>query len=531
MTNYFSIPYDKAIEFLQELSENELKDIYDKYNTSNVEELAELISDNDLVALGYKVEEKLSESEEDPRKKHGPYRYITKHGIGPGTLPKDVNLVKWEDLDNYKTAIWTDRFLTTKELEDYDIYPENIQEGYSSDFESVVEFLTDLDTDTLEDLMRQYDTNRIEDLATAITDFELEDLGFNASSLEENEEDHHNIEFEENDMYDYENDYDEDLDYLEDVPSDIKFSILDKDGNLFTVEHEEDFYRFKDALDSNLVESCELETVVDSDSKPCYILNVVPRRYDEKVSEEVVINSELNPKLFDNEHKMLPEVKEQIMQYLANFEQLMSEKDIPVEYDDIHLVGSNAGYLYTPESDIDIHYIWSHPLDVDIFEKLKDEFSMYTTENPLFIGENQIELNLEDGFNVSANSNRRYSLINDIWVDDSDNNEVYTEADLAKVDGYEELVDDYTQKIDDVVDSDEYADALLLKQEIRQNRSDDLANIGALSLGNVVFKELRNNGAYGKLRNYIKEKENGYAIEERKVVIEENADIENILEI
>lgn len=59
---------------------------------------------------------------------HGPYRYITKHGVGPGTLPKDVNLVKWEDLDNFYTAIWTDRFLTTQELEQYDIYPETIQD-------------------------------------------------------------------------------------------------------------------------------------------------------------------------------------------------------------------------------------------------------------------------------------------------------------------------------------------------------------------------------------------------------------------
>lgn len=66
--------------------------------------------------------------EKDPRMyAHGPYRYLTKHGIGPGTLPKDVKLVKWEDLDNYYTAIWTDRFLTTKELQQYDIFPEYIQ--------------------------------------------------------------------------------------------------------------------------------------------------------------------------------------------------------------------------------------------------------------------------------------------------------------------------------------------------------------------------------------------------------------------
>ena len=55
---------------------------------------------------------------------HDGYLYVTKHGIGPGTLPKGVKLLDWEDLDNNLTAIWVDRFLTTKELNEYDIYPE-----------------------------------------------------------------------------------------------------------------------------------------------------------------------------------------------------------------------------------------------------------------------------------------------------------------------------------------------------------------------------------------------------------------------
>jgi hypothetical protein len=68
---------------------------------------------------------------DDKRDANNPYRYITKHGLGPGTLPKDVELIKWEDLDNYKTAIWLDRPLSTQELRQYDIYPENIQESTS----------------------------------------------------------------------------------------------------------------------------------------------------------------------------------------------------------------------------------------------------------------------------------------------------------------------------------------------------------------------------------------------------------------
>ena len=52
------------------------------------------------------------------------YMYLTKHGLGPGTLPKDVHLLKSKDLPHYMTAIWLDRFLTTDELKKFDIYPE-----------------------------------------------------------------------------------------------------------------------------------------------------------------------------------------------------------------------------------------------------------------------------------------------------------------------------------------------------------------------------------------------------------------------
>ena len=57
------------------------------------------------------------------------YRYVTKHGLGPGMMPKDVTLIRSEDLDNYKTAVYIDRPLSKEELDYYDIYPEWIQSG------------------------------------------------------------------------------------------------------------------------------------------------------------------------------------------------------------------------------------------------------------------------------------------------------------------------------------------------------------------------------------------------------------------
>lgn len=58
---------------------------------------------------------------------------------------------------------------------------------------------------------------------------------------------------------------------------------------------------------------------------------------------------------------MKEDVKQQILDYVQGFVNLMNTKDIDVSYEDLQLVGSNAGYLYTPESDIDIHFIWSYP--------------------------------------------------------------------------------------------------------------------------------------------------------------------------
>ena len=66
----------------------------------------------------------------EPKKenKEKEYRYITNHGIGPGTMPKDT-YVRSEDLDNGKTAIYLNRPLTQQELDKYDIKPEWVQES------------------------------------------------------------------------------------------------------------------------------------------------------------------------------------------------------------------------------------------------------------------------------------------------------------------------------------------------------------------------------------------------------------------
>ena len=87
------------------------------------------------------------------------------------------------------------------------------------------------------------------------------------------------------------------------------------------------------------------------------------------LKEEIVKNNELNSLLFNND-KLLPEVKEKLENITDNFIELLKENEIKVKLKDILVVGSNASYNYSKDSDIDLHII----VDGSIYEdKEKNE--------------------------------------------------------------------------------------------------------------------------------------------------------------
>lgn len=425
--------------------------------------------------------------------------------------------VSQEELIDFAT-----NYLTDQEL--YSLgFPEDITPSQDEAYDEVVSLLSNTDSNIKETLYAKYNTNNDEILANNISDEDLIALQVPDESVIVDEKPPKVIDVlmseKTDDFFD-----DETFDYLEDIPSDIDYAIIDKDKHIYYVPSLLEFEKFKDALDPVLVEdctACDAETYdyvnnlgINTEEQLLgtegVLFNVNPvtfEEYDEQISEEVVINDTLNSEIFTDSHKMKSVVLQQLLDYVGSFIEYLQNKSIDVDYSDIQLIGSNAGYLYSPESDIDIHIIWSYPLFKDAFEQLQQEIKMFKLDNTLNIGDYPVEINVEDGQNMQSSSKRRYSLIEDDWVDNSDEEEEYKQDDINLVSGYEDIVTDYANKIDNVVDNDLYSDALALKTEIRKNRSDDLANEGSLSMGNVVFKELRNNGAYGKLRTYIKDKE------------------------
>jgi len=79
------------------------------------------------------------------------YWYLFKHGLGPGTMPKGVNVLKVID-DGWKDYVLLDKMLTTEELNEYEIKeatpPDDLlaENGYSSLEETYQDVTSSADT-------------------------------------------------------------------------------------------------------------------------------------------------------------------------------------------------------------------------------------------------------------------------------------------------------------------------------------------------------------------------------------------------
>lgn len=129
----------------------------------------------------------------------------------------------------------------------------------------------------------------------------------------------------------------------------------------------------------------------------------------------MIINSTLNQKLFKNE-KLKPEIREQILKICKSF---IDDLSVKPDVLDIQIVGSNASYNYTENSDLDVHIITNFELlgcDVSIVKALFDaEKSLFNKNHNITIKGINVELYVED-VNSNSISNGIYSVINNSWV-------------------------------------------------------------------------------------------------------------------
>ena len=87
------------------------------------EPVEEPTEDDDDEDLDESVEDKKEDLDEAIDKDGGPFPYLMKHGQGPGTLPDDVEVVKYGESSNDKDIVYLNKVLTAEEEAKYDMKP------------------------------------------------------------------------------------------------------------------------------------------------------------------------------------------------------------------------------------------------------------------------------------------------------------------------------------------------------------------------------------------------------------------------
>ena len=225
-----------------------------------------------------------------------------------------------------------------------------------------------------------------------------------------------------------------------------------------------------------------------------------------KLTEAVEKHDKLNSKLFTKEELLKDNVRNKMLEIVDEFLADLKDQDIKIKVDDILLIGSNASYNYTKDSDIDLHVLTNAKA-----AKYEPEVAaaLYSAYRSLFNKNLDIEffgipveifVETEDSARVS---NGIYSVKKNKWV---------------KKPVQEDIPDYDTEALDKVVDKWE-ADCKKLIDDIKADKLDDEKKVvkilediynklrkkgiakGEYSIENLAFKELRNKGYLDQLKD------------------------------
>ncbi len=226
--------------------------------------------------------------------------------------------------------------------------------------------------------------------------------------------------------------------------------------------------------------------------------------YTNFVNEGEFYQDSLNPKFWKDD-RFDPEIREKLLSIANDFYKDL-EVDAPIL--DVQLTGSLANYNWTKFSDLDVHVIMDLSQvneDIGLVKKAMDGIRfMWNQRHPVVIREHDVELYAQD-INQLHLASGLYSLLKDQWL----RKPQYTPPSVDPADVHRK-VEAYGTEIDEAAKmlaqaSPEEAEMVMhyissLKKKISRSRDEQLAKKGGeFSVENLVFKEMRNNGMYGKL--------------------------------
>lgn len=221
---------------------------------------------------------------------------------------------------------------------------------------------------------------------------------------------------------------------------------------------------------------------------------------------EYEMQERLSTALFNDDKQMLPEVREQLLKIAADF---YESTGFTAPIQDIILTGSMANYNYHDGSDIDVHILI-------VFSDENEDIVLVTTaanalrwkwnqQHNITIAGHEVELYIQDA-NEPHTASGQYSLQANKWLVEPTRHSISTsESDvLVKVNDIMLAVNKLEDSIDAATTAGALTTVLAELDELRYKalhlRRDAFAEgEDEFSVGNLAFKELRNNGTIERL--------------------------------
>ena len=231
------------------------------------------------------------------------------------------------------------------------------------------------------------------------------------------------------------------------------------------------------------------------------ILKVVKKSVREDTTLQY--HTELNSKIWDG-MKLKDEVRGKLVQIASAWVQFA--KIHPDTIQDIIITGGNVNYNYTPQSDIDLHIVISrdtmNPDRALVDEYLQDKKILWTlSHQDINIYGYPVELYAQDIAEQPHANQGVFSVKRNQWIAMPQHLDIDFESDYhlqKKVQFYKDLIDKM------VLQNATDGSFDMIKQKIKKMRGDSIAKDGEFAFGNLVFKELRNQGYLDKMDMYQK---------------------------
>lgn len=215
-----------------------------------------------------------------------------------------------------------------------------------------------------------------------------------------------------------------------------------------------------------------------------------------RLSDAIKFHQQLNPKLWGADERLLPEVKQTLLQIARDFQEFLGVTDVEIK--DITISGSNAAYTYTDHSDIDLHLVADLP-ESDISEVYRELFDakkyQYNDMHDYTIENIPVELYVQNA-NDPHESQGIYSVQQDTWIKVPSRRQPQID-DISVQSKYEDL----SHRIDSAIRTNDLDRVVEISKKIGKMRKAGLSRTGEFGPENLAFKMLRNNGTLEKLKD------------------------------